>query len=69
MAYTTASRRRPATRPAPLLGLPRLFAVWRQRRALEALDDRALEDIGVTRAEAETEAARRFWDAPESWRN
>lgn len=69
MAFTTASRRRPASHPAPRLGLPRLFAVWRQRRVLEDLDDRALEDIGLTRSEAQAEAARRFWDAPETWRN
>lgn len=33
----------------------------RERRALRALDDRLLKDIGVTRAEAELESAKWFW--------
>ncbi len=33
----------------------------RQRRALRALDDRLLSDIGIGRAEAEEEARRPFW--------
>ena len=33
----------------------------RQRRALLALDQRMLEDIGLTRAKAEEEAAKPFW--------
>ena len=45
----------------------RLLSLARQRRALARLDDPALEDIGVTRAEADTEAARPIWDAPEHW--
>jgi uncharacterized protein YjiS (DUF1127 family) len=35
----------------------------RQRRALAALDDRLLRDIGITRAQAQREAARPFWSA------
>ena len=39
--------------------------LWRQRaaerRALAALDDRLLADIGVTRADAERECAQPFW--------
>ena len=33
----------------------------RQRRALLALSDHMLKDIGITRAEAEREARRPFW--------
>lgn len=40
----------------------------RQRRALRELDDEALNDIGITRAEAEQEATRPFWDVPATWR-
>jgi uncharacterized protein YjiS (DUF1127 family) len=36
---------------------------WRQRRALAALDDRLLCDIGATRDEARREAMRSFWQA------
>ncbi len=45
--------------------LRRVVGRWiersRQRRALMWLDDLALADIGITRAEAAREAARPFW--------
>ncbi|WP_170758588.1 DUF1127 domain-containing protein [Ruegeria lacuscaerulensis] len=50
-----------------------LTTVWdalslrRQRRNLARLDDRALEDIGITREQAEAEASRPIWDAPQFW--
>jgi len=62
------------TRPVALFRVPRwtglrhALAVRRQRLALKSLDDAALADIGVTRAEAEAEARRPVWDAPETWR-
>ncbi len=41
------------------------FATWserrRQRRALEALPDHLLSDIGISRADAEQEAHKPFW--------
>ena len=40
------------------------LAVWGQRRALARLDDRALADIGLSRGQAEAEAARPLWDVP-----
>jgi uncharacterized protein YjiS (DUF1127 family) len=44
--------------------------VARQRRALLKLDERLLKDIGITRADAEREASRPFWDpAQERWRD
>lgn len=43
------------------------LSMMRQRRRLAQLDDRALQDIGLTRTEAETEARRAIWDAPEIW--
>ena len=33
----------------------------RQRRALAALDDRLLQDIGLSRADVERECSRPFW--------
>jgi len=39
-----------------------------QRRKLGALDDAALLDIGLTRAEALAEAQRPLWDVPATWR-
>ena len=42
---------------APLTWLQR----DRDRRALQALDDRLLRDIGVSRSEVEGEIAKPFW--------
>jgi uncharacterized protein YjiS (DUF1127 family) len=44
--------------------------ISRERRALLELDDRMLRDIGITRADAEQEAGRPFWDdAMVRWRD
>lgn len=42
--------------------------LWRERRDLERLDAHLLKDIGVSPAEAFREAARPFWDVPNSRR-
>lgn len=39
-------------------------ALYRQRRQLAALSDDMLKDIGMSRADIETEANRPFWDEP-----
>lgn len=53
----------------PLLTALRLgLTVRRQRAALRKLDDAALHDLGLSRAQAESEAARPVWDAPARWR-
>lgn len=44
-----------------------LFEVAKQRRQLLALDDHALKDIGLTRAEATLEGNRLFWDIPDRY--
>jgi len=49
--------------------LPRLrlaFGVAAQRHSLSRLDDALLSDIGLTRAQAEAEARRGFWDLPDA---
>ncbi|WP_448208110.1 DUF1127 domain-containing protein [Azospirillum sp. sgz302134] len=42
-----------------------MVATWverqRQRRALEAMPDHLLHDIGLSRADAESEADKPFW--------
>lgn len=56
-------------RRAPSL-ISRLFQsreIARQRRKLAALDDALLDDIGLTRHQAEHEAERPVWDAPRNW--
>jgi uncharacterized protein YjiS (DUF1127 family) len=53
--------------PGPIWGTrfwrwcARCSARSRQREALSRLDDRHLEDIGLTRQQANAEAAKPFW--------
>ncbi|MFQ5623518.1 MAG: DUF1127 domain-containing protein [Paracoccaceae bacterium] len=54
--------RRPQTGLWPLLA--RWADVRRQRAHLAALDDGALNDIGVTRKQARREARKPFWMMP-----
>lgn len=73
MACTTESitlriaRERPARRTlvSVLSRIVSLLERWgergRQRRALLALDDRLLSDIGLSRADAEREGRKPFW--------
>lgn len=56
---------RPAHRRTGLLGY---IDLYRQRRALAALDDTRLTDLGLSRSEAEAEANRPIWDAPVHWK-
>ena len=68
----------PAGRPAErlraalswvILTLLRWQELARQRRALGALSDHMLKDLGLTRADALREAGRPFWDDEDvSWR-
>ena len=39
-----------------------------ERKRLATLDDALLFDIGMTREQALTEAARSVWDVPHGWR-
>lgn len=54
-----------AQRGLPLIGL---FGLWRQRQALARMDDHMLQDLGLTRDEAQAESARPVWDVPAHWR-
>ena len=47
-----------------VLRLERMLETHRQRRALLALSDHMLHDLGLGRADAYREAARPFWDLP-----
>jgi uncharacterized protein YjiS (DUF1127 family) len=55
---------RRVARRALAAGIERLL-LWhelaRQRRQLEMMDDRMLKDIGLTRADVESEAQKPFW--------
>jgi uncharacterized protein YjiS (DUF1127 family) len=63
---------RDAARPASaglLTSLLGRVAVWlevrRERRQLLSMSDYMLHDIGLSRADAEGEGTRRFWDLPD----
>lgn len=61
----------PLRRPvlAGLIGLvATATALRKQRASLANLDDTRLADLGLSRAEAEREAARPVWDVPAFWR-
>ena len=47
--------------------LTQYYNVWSQRQALKSLDAAVLNDIGITRAQADAEAKRPVWDAPTNW--
>ena len=52
-----------------ILTLLRWQELARQRRALGAMSDHVLKDLGLTRADALREAGRPFWDdGGEPWR-
>ncbi|MBC7478171.1 MAG: DUF1127 domain-containing protein [Pseudorhodobacter sp.] len=42
--------------------------LYRSRRALAQLDSHILNDIGISREQALSEAKRAVWDAPSRWR-
>lgn len=63
---TTVGRKEPASRfPTIVVAVVRGLTGWaeraRQRRALLALDDSMLKDIGVTRADVMRECDKPFW--------
>ncbi|WP_313303805.1 DUF1127 domain-containing protein [Stutzerimonas balearica] len=48
-----------------LARLRRWHRLARQRRQLAALDEHALKDLGLSRADIEAEISRPFWDDPQ----
>jgi uncharacterized protein YjiS (DUF1127 family) len=61
-----AARSRPRL-AGQLVGLVDLLLAWhergRQRRHLRSLDDHMLRDIGLSRADVESEADKPFWQS------
>ena len=62
---TTTQRRQPLGSIGYVWQWTHELRAWielnRQRRALRTLDDRLLDDIGVSPDEASRESAKRFW--------
>ncbi len=60
------SNTHPTSRHAPFtqISVMDMLSVYRQRRALAKLDARVLDDLGITREEADLESRRPFWDLP-----
>ena len=56
-------------RPRLVARLRAALALRRQRGRLGDLGDHLLEDIGISRDEAEREASRPVWDVPHGWRS
>lgn len=44
------------------------LALYSERRRLAAMPAERLADMGITQAEAQAEAKREFWDAPDHWK-
>lgn len=47
--------------------LSHINAVYQQRKALSALGDERLKDLGLTREDVAHEVSRPLWDAPGHW--
>lgn len=45
-----------------------ILALFSERRRLANMPDYMLDDLGITRREAEAEARRPIWDSPSHWR-
>lgn len=54
-------------RPGLIARLSAARALAKSRHALAELDAQRLADIGLTQAEAQSEARRKPWDAPANW--
>ncbi len=54
-------------KPGFLARLVTLQAIRKERQTLSDLDPKLLKDIGITPEQAEKEAKRVIWDAPERW--
>lgn len=64
MTLSLSAIRAPSSRSARSAPLSRYFTVWAERRALAAMDDTRLRDLGITPDQAAREAARPIWDLP-----
>lgn len=65
---TALPLRKSSVRATNILALVmKATAIRRERQQLSELDDHLLHDIGITRADAQSEATRPVWNAPARW--
>lgn len=67
MAFLSDIRRAARPQSRRRTPLSDMLSLYRQRRHLARLDNRALADLGLTRDEAQAEARRPIWDVPQHW--
>lgn len=65
--HRPATSTRPLGRFSPINLLIAAFRARRSRAQLSALDDRMLEDVGITPREAAREHHKPLWDVPAHW--
>lgn len=58
-----------STAPFSISSVMQALSLLRSRRALAALSDEQLADVGLSASEARREASRPIWDAPASWKS
>lgn len=68
MTFSLTRIRSASHRPVRATPLGLYLTVWQQRRELARMTDDRLRDMGISPAEATVEAARPFWDLPDSQR-
>ncbi|MHC0053841.1 DUF1127 domain-containing protein [Actibacterium sp. D379-3] len=64
MGHARAARGRRSV----LSAVSRAFDLSAQRHRLARMDAAQLNDLGLTRVEAEAESRRPFWDVPAGWK-
>ena len=64
MAFLSNTQHTSRHAPFSHISFMDMLSVYRQRRALARLDAAALDDLGITREDAQTESRRPFWDLP-----
>ena len=52
---------------AALRAIRKAHMAWKTRRVLAKLEPHLLDDIGLTEAQAKTEANKPIWDVPGHW--
>ena len=55
------------SKPSALARILAGLALWRSRKQLAELEPHQLNDLGISRKQANQEANRAIWDVPAQW--